>query len=77
MAKKSKELVGHAPALCCFNCAWFARPSAPGAVLGTCMRVEGKLHPADICRLFSWALEDDDDGDGRPSAREFEDRVGA
>jgi len=70
MAKKDKEQVGYGPAQCCFNCAWFARPSAPGAVLGHCMRVEGKIHPANTCRLFSWLLEEDDDGDGRPQAHD-------
>jgi hypothetical protein len=77
MTKKNKEQVGYGPAQCCFNCAGFARPHTPGVVLGHCVRVEGTIHPADTCRLFQWALADDDDDDGRPSAREIENRVSA
>ena len=67
--KKTKEQVGYEPAQCCFNCGGFARPHTPGVVLGSCVRVEGAIHPADTCQLFQWALADDDDGDGRPEIR--------
>ena len=76
MAKKDKAAVDYRAGEVCFHCQAFARPTASGEVLGSCVRVEGKIHPGDTCRLFEWAEETDDDGDGNPRAHD-EIRVGA
>ena len=70
MAKKDRAAVDLRAAECCFNCAGFLRPDAPGVVLGQCLKVRGGIHPASVCDLFEPALDDDDDDDGRPDDRE-------
>jgi hypothetical protein len=74
MTKKTKGAVDYRAGECCFHCQAFARPTASGEVLGHCVRVEGKIHPGDTCRLFEWAEETDDDGDGGLRVEEI--RVG-
>jgi len=55
------------------NCGAFARPTAAGVVLGSCARVQGQIHPADVCNEFDWAEETDDDG----NPRAYEQQLGA
>jgi hypothetical protein len=64
MAKKDRASVDLRSAECCFACATFVRPNPP-AVLGTCLRVRGPIHPGDTCDLFEWGEETDDDGNPR------------
>ena len=76
MAKKDKAAVDYRAGEVCFHCQSFARPTEAGAILGHCSRVLGSVHPGSVCNLFEFGTEDDDDGDGRPSAQEFENRIG-
>ena len=68
MAKKDMAAVHYRWAECCFHCQTFMPPDAP-AVLGICSRVRGKVHPGDVCNLFQWTADDEDD-DNRPDDRE-------
>jgi hypothetical protein len=78
MKRADKEQVQYQASPCCFNCNGFGRPAAAGVVLGSCVRVEGDIHPADTCRLFQWAEpSDDDDGDGRPDSRKQHEQLQA
>ena len=65
-----KDKVDYRAAECCFHCAGFLRPDAPGVVNGQCVKVIGSVHPGSTCDLFEFAIDDDGDDDGRPDDRE-------
>ena len=68
--KADKLAVDYRAAECCFHCAGFLRPDAPGVVEGQCVKVKGAIHPGSTCDLFEFAIDDDGDDDGRPDDRE-------